>query len=106
MRYLFAVLCVLLIVWAAVGQQPRYTVKNKVPKYTVANKVPAVIVQPAPAPEVRPVRPFQGYPTTLRTDAPSVAGVSMWSPAGSLAGTSTPARRVIVGGTSAGCVTG
>lgn len=38
-RFLYAVLCVLLVAWAAYGQQ--YTVESKLPKYTVASKMPA-----------------------------------------------------------------
>lgn len=37
-RLLYALLCLLLLAWHAFGQQPTYTVQNKLPKYTVENK--------------------------------------------------------------------
>lgn len=37
MRFVYALICLLLVAWAASAQE-RYVVTNKVPKYTVVNK--------------------------------------------------------------------
>lgn len=71
-RLFYALICVLLLAWAAYGQAPKYTVESKMPKYTVTNTLTTtsgVVVN----------APFPAQPTTQVITARSAGSRSQKS---------------------------